>query len=442
MKSLFEEVRSEQNIFSAWRHVKSSALASANPDIRGMASEFEHSHQRHLKRVIAQLRAGRFTFDPVEGVLKDKRKRLAQNKQPRPIAIATLKNRIVQRAILQVLQPREIRDARNSDPKYAAKVDARLGRINEVNRSQFGVGGLIYPYGGVRPAIQRIMQAMNDGAKYFYQSDIEAFFTKIPTVDVVNFIRNETGDEDLTDLFSEALKVHLANADELEGYAQLFPNGGIGVAQGSSLSAFAGNVLLFAMDHELNTGPVTAVRYIDDILIVADQEVHLEQAVETAKARLSAFKFGLYSPSDSNGKAAKGECRNSINFLGCSLQPKRCVPNAESIKKLHQAVSQTLASSRKEVHIAMKKGGRIGPKVTYSATLETVGKKVFGWQKSFDFCSEEQPFKSIDKFVYDEIENYGRYIARMLRKADQETKMMVLGVPSTLHLFRAGLAKK
>lgn len=76
-KTLFEEVRSEQNIFSAWRHVKRSALTSGNADIRGKASEFEHTHQRHLRRIIDQLRTGRLSFDPVECVLKDKRKRLA-----------------------------------------------------------------------------------------------------------------------------------------------------------------------------------------------------------------------------------------------------------------------------------------------------------------------------------------------------------------------------
>ncbi|WP_200909144.1 hypothetical protein [Aliiroseovarius crassostreae] len=89
-KTLFEEVRSEQNIFSAWRHVKRSALTSGNPDIRGKASEFEHAHQRHLKRIIAHLRKDKLSFDPVEGVLKDKRKRLLAGKDPRPIAISTI----------------------------------------------------------------------------------------------------------------------------------------------------------------------------------------------------------------------------------------------------------------------------------------------------------------------------------------------------------------
>jgi RNA-directed DNA polymerase len=225
MKTLFQDVRSEQNIFSAWRHVKKSALTSGNPDIRGKASEFEHAHQRHLKRIIGQLRDGRFNFDPVEGILKDKKNRILKGKDPRPIAIATIQSRVVQRAILQVLQPRIARDLRDPDTRYETDRDERLGAINEVNRSKFGVGGLIYPYGGVRPAIEQITQAIDGGAKYFYQSDIRSFFTKIPTAKVIEFVRVQTNEDAIADLFAKGLEVHLRNPDELIGYAHLFPSG-------------------------------------------------------------------------------------------------------------------------------------------------------------------------------------------------------------------------
>jgi hypothetical protein len=48
-------------------------------------------------------------------------------------------------------------------------------------------------------------------------------------------VRRETGDEAFVELFAKALEVHTGNEDELVGYTHLFPKGGIGVAQGSSL---------------------------------------------------------------------------------------------------------------------------------------------------------------------------------------------------------------
>ncbi|MDD9731054.1 reverse transcriptase domain-containing protein [Mameliella sp. AT18] len=434
-KTLFQEVRSEQNIFSAWRHVKRSALTSGNADIRGKASEFEHAHQRHLRRIIGQLRTGKLSFDPVEGVLKDKRKRLAAGKAPRPIAISTIQNRVVQRAILQVLQPRQARDLRDPDTRYETIRDDRLGRINDVNRSKYGVGGLIYPHGGVRPAIRAIMGAIDGGAKFYFQSDIRAFFTKIPTDKVVDFVLRETGDEAFIELFAKALEVHLANEDELVGYAHLFPKGGIGVAQGSSLSAFAGNVLLYEMDQKLNTMGVTAVRYIDDILMVGADLSSIDAAKAYAEKTLTDFGFGLYTPADGPEKAAQGECSKSINFLGCTLQPKRCVPSAKSIDNMKEGVRETLAASKAAIKEALTKGTSLNSKHSQSATLDSLGKRIYGWQKSFAFCNQRQPFEHFDDYVAKQVADYHGVIVRQLGKVDHRVKAMILGVPSTADMF-------
>lgn len=434
-KTLFEEVRSEQNIFSAWRHVKRSALTSGNADIRGKASEFEHAHQRHLRRIIGQLRTGKLSFDPVEGVLKDKRKRLAAGKDPRPIAISTIQNRVVQRAILQVLQPRQARDLRDPDTRYETVRDDRLGRINDVNRSKYGVGGLIYPHGGVRPAIETIMTAIDGGSKFYFQSDIRAFFTKIPTDKVVDFVRRETGDEAFVALFGKALEVHLGNADELVGYTHLFPKGGIGVAQGSSLSAFAGNVLLYDMDQKLNTMGVTAVRYIDDILMVGADLSSIDAAKAYAEKTLTDFGFGLYTPADGPEKAAQGECSKSINFLGCTLQPKWCVPSAKSIDNMKEGVRETLASSKAAIKEALAKGTSLNSRHSQSATLDSLGKRIYGWQKSFAFCNQRQPFEHLDDYISKQVADYHGVIVRQLGKADSKVKAMILGIPSTADMY-------
>jgi RNA-directed DNA polymerase len=442
MASLFQELRSEQNIFAAWRHVKRSALTSQNDEIRGAASEFEHAHQRHLRRIISQLREDRFVFDSVKGVLKDARKRIAAGKDPRPIAIATLKNRVVQRAILQVLQPRVAIDPKELDPRLETKRDERLKKINDVNRSPFGVGGLIYPYGGVAPAINLIRSAIDSGAKYYYQSDIKSFFTKIPTNNVVNFVLNQTEDRDLSEIFDKALDVHLSNSDELQGYATLFPHGGVGVAQGSSLSAFAGNVLLYDMDHSLNRMGVTAVRYIDDILMVSKNEADLENAISHAEGTLRSFGFGLYAPTKGSDKAARGKCSEAINFLGCTIQPKRCVPSSASLARVKESVTIAISQSKKEIRTALDSRKNLVPKYSRTSTLDAIAKRVYGWQKAFSFCTDDLPFKQLDDYISDQVSNYEASISRMLAKSDRATQMAVIGIPSTQAMFRATKRKK
>jgi len=434
MGTLFDQVRSEQNLFAAWRHVKRSALNSRNSKIRGQAAEFEHLHQRHLRRIACQLREDRYEFAPVEGVLKDKEKRLKEKKDPRPIAVAPIENRVVQRAILQVLQPRRARDLSDIDTQYEAIQDSRLGKINDINRSKFGVGGLLYPYGGVKPAIALISNAMNNGANYFYQSDIKSFFTKIPTKAVVEFIKKETGDHLLADLFRKGLEINLSNEQELMTYAKLFPQDGIGVAQGSSLSAFAGNVLLFELDHQLNKRGVTAVRYIDDILMVSKSKGELADAQAFAEEKLREFRFSLYRPSPGSDKAAQGKCTDAINFLGCTIQPNRCVPSSTSISKLKNDIASALSSSKEAINKSLNSGKVLEPIMSQSSTLQTISKKIYGWQKSFSFCTDDQPFRQLDEYIARQLNDYDSYIRRKLDGQPLSAKAMVMGVLCTANM--------
>lgn len=442
MKTLYQDLRSERNLFSAWRHVKRSALNSPNHEIRGRAAEFEYQHQRHINRIARQLREETFEFGQVTGTLKDKKKREKVGKAPRPIAIAPLENRIVQRAILQVLQPRAAIDERDPRTKFTPRDDPRLGTLNLVNNSRFGVGGLMRPFGGVRPAIELIMNAIAAGSSHYYQSDIKAFFTKIPTAGIIDKIRSETRDDKLANLFAKGLEVNLKNKDELASYSSLFPQNGKGVAQGSSLSAFAGNVLLFDFDHQLNEMGVTAVRYIDDLLIVSASEKHLEDAISFSKNQLGAFGFSLYQAVPGSDKAARGECKTGFDFLGCFIQPNRCVPSKSSQKRLISDISAEISASKKSIREYIETGKQINPKLSRSTVLYTLGKKMFGWQKSFAFCTNSQAFNRVDKEISKKVGDYEYWIRRTAGHLSNDRLMPILGIPNTTHLFEADKSKR
>jgi hypothetical protein len=433
--SLYDKVRTSSNMFAAWRHVKKSALRSSNKKIRGHASEFEHHHQTHIKTLQTQLRKNRFKFDDVEGVLKDKKIRESQGKNPRPIAIGTIRNRVVQRAILQVLQPRKVIDPENPNSKFKPLQDDRLGLLNAVNTSKYGIGGLMAPYGGVKPGIELIMSAMASGATHYFQSDIKAFFTDIPVNDVVNIISAQTKDEELSNLFASALEVNLANKEELLGYADIFPASGIGVAQGSSLSAFAGNVLLYELDQELNRMDVTAVRYIDDIFILGPTYTAVEAAKHYAKAELARFKFSLYAPTANSTKAAEGECKNGFTFLGCSIQPNKCVPSVGSKEKVLSDVRETISKSKRSIIGLTQGNSNFDPQHSQSATIDRLGRKLYGWQKSFSFCTAGQVFAEVDSKVQEQIFDYTHSVHRIIQKSNPETQMRALGIPSLEKMF-------
>ncbi|QTL05072.1 hypothetical protein J5J86_07150 [Aquabacter sp. L1I39] len=435
MPSLFDEVKSEQNIFSAWRHVKASALRSSNKEMNGIAADFEHNHQRHLRRIISQLREGRFEFDKAKGVLKDAKARIALGKDPRPLTIGTLKNRIVQRAILQILQPTKREDPKKANSKLILSEDMRLGKINDVNRSKFGVGGLVAPYGGVKRAIETILDGMSDGAKYYYRSDIKSFFTKIPTPIVTDFVLNNTKDENLTRLFERSLIVELDNENELGKFKSLFPAGGIGVAQGSALSTFAGNVLLYDLDQRVNELDVICVRYVDDILMIARTEESIDRAKDLYADGLRKLGFDIYSPTKGSDKAARGQCVNAIDFLGCTLQPNRCVPSSASARKFKEDVGKIISESKRKIKKFCDKGGDFDPKYSQISSLDLISKKVQGWQKSFSFCTESSVFSKIDADLRVCIDDYISVVRRLASGKSAVVRMSVLGIPSMELLY-------
>jgi len=283
---------------------------------------------------------------------------------------------------------------------------------------------------------------MEQGASHFYQSDIKAFFTKIPTQNVVDIVRQQTRDNELTDLFSLGLEVNLANKEELLSYAKIFPSKGIGVAQGSSLSTFAGNVLLYDLDHDLNSNSVSAVRYIDDLFLLSSSETALNEAVSHAKLKLNDFGLSLYSPVAGSDKAAQGECRNSFNFLGCTIQPNRCVPSKVSIDNILTEISDMLSASKRGINAFVVEGKLFDPRFARSATIHKIGKKLFGWERSFSFCTDAQAFCHLDATITAKILDYENWVRRKILGNTPDLATRVLGIPSTEELFESDKEKR
>src|SRR5690242_13293372 len=101
----FKHLCSRANLFAAWRHVRTKALESDSLDIRDAAKDFDFHAFTNIQSIQSLLSRETFAFPLAEGILKDRRKREQQGKLPRPIVLADIRSRIVQRALLQCLQP-------------------------------------------------------------------------------------------------------------------------------------------------------------------------------------------------------------------------------------------------------------------------------------------------------------------------------------------------
>ena len=256
-------VRRIDNLYRAWTAVRSNVNASGHDRFKAEVERISENPIPHLRRIQQNLHSRRFVFAGQHGVVKTK-----TTGKKRPIVVAPINNRIVQRAILNVLQSEDDR------------IMPHLGDIPSALRTSTSVGGI--PKRGVSYGIKIVNEAIKSGATHYLRSDIRDFFTKVPKASIANFVREQTRDEEFTILFEQAMATELDNADEIRDYLYLFPLEDIGVPQGSSLSAFAGNVVLQKFDVQLNGRNITTVRYIDDFVTLGPSERVVKKAFSSA----------------------------------------------------------------------------------------------------------------------------------------------------------------
>lgn len=377
--ALCRKVRTTATLESAWRHVRASGLKSANEDIQKETRRFDQSAIASLRRMQTSLRRQRFTFEPQKGVAKKR-----PGKAPRPIVIAPIPNRIVQRAILMIAE--------------------EISAVQSVLKIGTSFGGITGPDAAIAAVVERVRA----GSTWYIRSDIPNFFTGIPKPMITAFILASSGDKEFTDLFAAAMAVELANADALsrEDLYSIFPTGPIGVAQGSALSPLIGNILLSEFDREMNGQGVTCIRYIDDFLILGSSKKQVEAAFRSARRRLAEFGLDAYDPTVRPDKAELGECAKGLDFLGCRIRGESIQPGKKAQSALLKKVAQAYQDGRQAVRAAVagKMPGMVTPRMSQSHSR--VDRVVKGWGESFAFCNDRRPFYELDKTISAEARHF------------------------------------
>jgi hypothetical protein len=103
MGVFYNYLKRRGNLYRAWQHVRSSAKNSSNEKTIDQLREFDDQLPSKIQGISGQLAIGKYKFSSADGVLKDKKKREKEGRSPRPVVVALLRDRIVQRTILDAL---------------------------------------------------------------------------------------------------------------------------------------------------------------------------------------------------------------------------------------------------------------------------------------------------------------------------------------------------
>ena len=402
-------VRRIDNLYRAWAAVRSNVNASGHDRFKAEVKQISENPIPHLRRIQDHLHSRRFVFDEQHGVVKSK-----STGKKRPIVVAPINNRIVQRAILNVLQSEDDR------------IIPHLGDIGKALRTRTSVGGI--PKRGVAHGIKLVNEAIKSGATHYFRSDICDFFTKVPKCSITNFVKEQTKDEEFTTLFEKAMATELDNADEIKDYLYLFPLEDIGVPQGSSLSAFAGNIVLQSFDAQLNGRNITTIRYIDDFVILGPSERAVKKAFSSAVSVLRGLGMTAYSPDENSEKSRFGSIADGFDFLGCSVRTNGVAPSKKSRLNLLDDVRHTLSTGGQAVDTYASAGEERRAGEAFAQTMCRVDRKIRGWGDAFFFSNDRLPFEQMDKAIDRLLLEFKGRANQAIIKASQDGKRRALGV--------------
>jgi hypothetical protein len=365
---------------------------------------FEQDSFGSISKLRKRLSSG-YQFAPQLGILKPK----PNSPDYRPLVVAPLEDRIIQRAILDILT-------------------AHVTAVKKILRTPTSIGGL--PGRGVESAIKLITESIDGGSRYFLRSDIANFFMRIPKDKVKAFAADCIKDQEFLSLFERALNTELQNLEELGKHGALFPIGNDGVAQGSALSTLAGNIVLQDFDKTLNGRNIRCVRYIDDFIILGADESSVKKTFDSAQRLLGALNMVAYAPWDHHAKAECGSVSAGFTFLGCHINPnaKMIQPAKKNRLRLLDEIARFLDEALRALQVIITDDHAPAIRQRYVQTLAKLDGIISGWGHAFQFCNCGPTFDSLDHEIDKLIQRFRSRVANLLRSTSPRVFRRVLGV--------------
>jgi len=254
--SLYDKVYAPKNLQAAWEKVEANGGA-AGCDGQTVA-QFAANAEANLVALHEQLRTKQYRPRPVKRVEIPK-----DGGGVRPLGIPCVRDRIVQQAVLQVLQP-----------------------IFEPLFSERSHG--FRPARGTRTALEVVDRAVQAGYEWIVDADIERFFDTVDH-DLLNRQLNTViADGSVLNLIQAFLK-----SGVLVGGSEIAATE-VGTPQGGPLSPLLANVYLHPLDQALEAGGFGLVRYADDFVIFTRSRERAEQALGVVRTTLERLRLRLH----------------------------------------------------------------------------------------------------------------------------------------------------
>ena len=342
-ESLMEEVCERENFEQAWHQVRSN---QGSPGVDGRTIDETRDHLReHWPTIREQLLNGTYQPQPVRRVELAK-----PDGGVRKLRIPTELDRLIQQAILQVLQGRW-------DPTFSEQS---------------------YGFRPGRSAHQAVAQAQSyvaEGYEFVVDIDLEKFFDRVNHDILMDRVARRISDKRLLRLIRAYL-----NAGVMEN--GLVGPTDEGVPQGGPLSPLLSNLVLDEFDRELTRRGLRFCRYADDCNIY----VRSRRAGERVMASVCHFlttRLQLRVNESKSAVARSGERK----FLGFTI--------SNDPEPTRQIAAKALAKFKERIRELTHR--TLG--VSLPQLIAPLARYLIGWRGYFGFCQTPIVLRNLDAWI-------------------------------------------
>jgi group II intron reverse transcriptase/maturase len=356
----------------AWAKLNKRNPRSTGVDGVSIAA-FAASSESQLRKIAQLLAVDKYQFQGSKGVLIDK-----SDGGKRPLKIATVKDRVVAKALALHLEPKLQKFDQPCSFGYRKKM-------------------------GTRDAVEAIHKLADGGSKWVLEADIKKFFDKVDRKILLQKLARVVRSPRRLALIEKALTSEIQNRHALDpDLLQLFPSASSGIPQGNTLSPLLANYYLHAFDRAMLKKGYGLVRYADDFVVMCKTKQEAEQACQYAQTFLRG-KLGLELHDLSlTGKTQIRRYTDGFQFVGFFIRDRKQMPPEKAKGRYKERIKGILGSNQTETLV--RKVQR----------LNNISK---GWHEAFRTAVLDDFPRQADEFLLSELSQFLKE-RKLFRKGD------------------------
>ena len=309
------------------------------------ARQIEAHKSQTIAKLEQELRASQYEPQAVKRVWIPK----PGSNEKRPLGVPTLRDRIVQGALLHVMEPIFERDF--APQSYGFR-----------------------PGKGCKEALRRVDELLKGGSHWVVDADLKAYFDTIPQERLMDRIREKIADGRVLKLLEQMLQAGVM--DSAKGWQPTEQ----GTPQGAVISPLLSNIYLDGLDWQMAKGGFEMVRYTDDFIVLCSSQEQAQEALEQVRRwvdenglTLHPIKTRLVDASQAGG----------FDFLGYHFERGMKWPRKKSMDKLKDTIREK----------TRRTDGR-----SLRIICEDLNRTLRGWFEYFKH-SKENVFEAIDGYT-------------------------------------------